>query len=369
MGVNMEKKTKILIAILAIIIVAVVAILCFVPSSTVSTDGNTTVTDMANRTVTVPSHIEKVVSTRPSMTKLIYMIAPDKLAGIDSKWRDYELKYVPDKYKDLPEIGCWNGKKDASYEEFIAVDPDVVIQDISNDPEDLKIVEERQKNFANIPVVATVDSVDITEMRASIKFLGTLLGVEDKADSLNAFNDKYLTIVKETSQQIPDSEKKTVYYARDENGLNTAGPNSPHAQLINLVGGKNVANVSGADDKDFSVSIEQVISWNPDVIITCEKEFYDNVYNDPSWASINAVKNHQVYLAPNSPAGWFDMPPSVNVIIGVPWTAKVIYPDKYSSIDLVGATTEFYSQFYHYDLTNEEAKQLLLDSGLKESVL
>lgn len=365
----MEKKTKILIAVLAVIIVAAVAIVCFSPSATVNTDGNTTITDMANRTVTVPSHIEKVVSTRPSMTKLIYMIAPDKLVGIDSEWRDYELKYVPDEYKNIPAIGCWNGKKSASYEEFIAVDPDVVIQDISNNPDDLKVVEERQKNFANIPVVATKDSVYITEMAESIKFLGTLLGVEDKADSLNAFNTKYLTIAKETSEKIPDSEKKTVYYARDENGLNTAGPNSPHSQLISLVGGVNVANVSGADEKDFSVSIEQVISWNPDVIITCDQDFYKNVYNDPSWASINAVKNHQVYLAPNSPANWFDMPPSVNVIMGVPWTAKVIYPDKYSNIDLIDATTEFYSEFYHYDLSDEEAKQILLDSGLKESAL
>lgn len=365
----MEKKTKILIAVLAVIIIAAVAIICFVPSTTVNTDGNTTITDMANRTVTVPSHIEKVVSTRPSMTKLIYMIAPDKLAGIDSEWRDYELKYVPDEYKNIPAIGCWNGKKDASYEEFIAVNPDVVIQDISDDSNDMKVVEERQKNFANIPVVATKDSVYITEMSESIKFLGTLLGVEDKANSLNDFNEKYLSIVKETSEKIPNNERKTVYYARDENGLNTAGPNSPHSQLISLVGGVNVANVSGAEEDDFSVSIEQVISWNPDVIITCDVDFYKNVYNNPSWASINAVKNHQVYLAPNSPSNWFDMPPSVNIIMGIPWTAKVIYPDKYSDIDLIDATTEFYSEFYHYDLSDDEAKQLLLDSGLKESAL
>ena len=33
------------------------------------------------------------------------------------------------------------------------------------------------------------------------------------------------------------------------------------------------------------------------------------------------------------------------------------------------ATKEFYSNFYHIDLSDDEAKQILLDSGLKESNL
>ena len=57
------------------------------------------------------------------------------------------------------------------------------------------------------------------------------------------------------------------------------------------------------------------------------------------------------------------------MIIGVPWTAKVIYPDKYSDIDMISVTKEFYSDFYHYDLSDDQAKQILLDSGLKEKNL
>ena len=36
---------------------------------------------------------------------------------------------------------------------------------------------------------------------------------------------------------------------------------------------------------------------------------------------------------------------------------------------MVGATKEFYSNFYHYDLSDEEAKDILISSGLKESDL
>ncbi|MDO5850659.1 MAG: ABC transporter substrate-binding protein [Methanobacteriaceae archaeon] len=365
----MEKKTKIILAALVVIVIAAVAIVFLAPSTNVDTNGNVNITDMANRTVEVPANIEKVVSTRPSVTWLIYMLAPDKLAGINSEWRNNELEYIPDQYKNLPVVGQWNGKNDASYEEFMSVNPDVVIQDIRGDGSDLDVVEERQKNFADIPVVATLDTVELDKVSATITFLGKLLDAEDKADKLNSFNDKYLNIAKDTSSKIPDSEKKSVYFARSENGLNTAGPESSHAQLISIVGGKNVAEAAGANDKDFSVSIEEVVKWNPDVIISTDPDFYAKVYKDPSWASIKAVKNHEVYLAPSSPANWFDMPPGVNTIIGVPWTAKVIYPDKYTDIDLISATTEFYSEFYHIDLTNDQAKQILLDSGLKENIL
>ena len=58
-----------------------------------------------------------------------------------------------------------------------------------------------------------------------------------------------------------------------------------------------------------------------------------------------------------------------NMIIGVPWTAKCIYPEEYQDIDMVSTTQEFYSEFYHFDLSDEQAKQMLLDSGLKESNL
>lgn len=57
------------------------------------------------------------------------------------------------------------------------------------------------------------------------------------------------------------------------------------------------------------------------------------------------------------------------MIIGVPWTAKCIYPEEYQDIDMVSTTQEFYSEFYHFDLSDEQAKQMLLDSGLKESNL
>ena len=235
---------------------------------------------------------------------------------------------------------------------------------------DLSTVAERQEKFGSLPVVAVTDNTNVTKIGSTIEFMGKILQSEDKAQQLIDFNNKYLSEVDKVASSIPESEKKSVYYASGEDGLSTYASGASHGQLISLVGGKNVADTEVQDSgSELTVSIEQVMKWNPDVIIATDEDFYNNVYSDSKWASVKAVKDHRVYISPQSPFKWFDRPPGANIIIGVPWTAKVIYPDKYSDINMVGATKEFYSNFYHYDLSDDQAKEILISSGIKESDL
>ena len=368
----MEKKTKVILLILVILVVAALATHLFLTPSTVDTVGSKNVTDMINRSVEIPASVSNVVATSPPMTTVLYMIAPDKLKAVNFQWTDDEMKYVPNQYQNYPVIGGWYGTQDGSYEEFIASEPDVVIESIDEGGDgDASTVKERQEKFGTIPVIAVKDTTNVEKIGESITFMGEVVGAQDKAKELNDFNDKYLSIVKEKSSKLSDSDKKTVYYAEGDDGLQTNPSNSTHGQLIDLVGGVNVADsVSQANTTSgVQVSIEQVLSWNPDIIITADPEFYASVYDNPNWAKLDAVKNKEVYLSPQSPFKWFDRPVGANMIIGVPWTAKVIYPDDYKDINMVDATKEFYSNFYHFDLSDDNAKQILLDSGIKESNL
>ena len=325
----MEKKTKIILIVLIVLIACGLAVSLFASPSSITSSGNQTITDMANRTVNIPGDVNRVVATSPPMTTIMYMLAPDKLAGVNFQWTDEELKYVPDQYKDkFPVIGGWFGSQDGNYEEFIASEPDLVVEGIDEGMGvDLSVVEERQEKFGSLPVVAVTDNTNVTKIDNTIEFLGKLL-------------------------------------------QSTYASGASHGQLISLVGGKNVADTEIQDSgSELSVSIEQIMKWNPDVIIATDEDFYNKVYTDSKWANVKAVKDHQVYISPQSPFKWFDRPPGANIIIGVPWTAKVIYPDKYSNINMVDATKEFYSNFYHYDLSDDEARDILTSSGLKESDL
>ena len=368
----MNKKSKMIILILVILVVAAVATHLFLTPSTVETKGSKNVTDMIGRSLEIPASVNNIVATSPPMTTVLYMIAPDKLKAVNFQWTDDELKYVPGQYANLPVVGGWYGTQDGSYEEFIAAEPDLIIESIDEGGDgDMSTVEERQQKFGTIPVVAVKDTTNVEKVGESITFMGEVVGAQDKASQLNDFNNKYLDMVHDRSSKLSDSDKKTVYYAEGDDGLQTNPSHSVHGQLIDLIGGKNVADSAsqGNTTSGIQVSIEQVISWNPDIIITNDPEFYSKVYSDNNWAQLNAVKNKEVYLSPQSPFKWFDRPVGANMIIGVPWTAKVIYPEDYKDIDMVSATKEFYSNFYHFDLSDDQAKQILLDSGLKESNL
>ena len=368
----MEKKIKVIILLLVVLVVAGLATHIFLTPSTVETKGSKNITDMISRNVSIPASVDKVVATSPPMTTVLYMIAPDKLKAVNFQWTDDELKQVPIQYQNYPVVGGWYGTQDGSYEEFIAAEPDIVIESIDEGGDgDLSTVLERQEKFGSIPVVAVNDTTNVEKIDESITFMGDLVGSNDKAKKLTDFNDKYLDMVHDRVSKLSDGDKVKVYYAQGNDGLQTNPSHSTHGQLIDLVGGVNVADsvAQGNTTSGFQVSMEQVISWNPDKIITTDQEFYNNVYNDSNWGKIDAVKNKEVYLSPQSPFKWFDRPVGANMIIGVPWTAKVLYPDKYKDINMVDVTKEFYSEFYHVDLSDDDAKQILLDSGINQANL
>lgn len=114
----------------------------------------------------------------------------------------------------------------------------------------------------------------------------------------------------------------------------------------------------------IGVSMELILQWNPDIIITSDIPFYNSVYTNSKWQTINAVKNKEIYLVPQSPYNWFEGPPGANTILGIPWTAKVLYPDKFKDLNLKVLTKEFYSKYYHYDLTDLQVDNILNSSEL-----
>jgi ABC-type Fe3+-hydroxamate transport system substrate-binding protein len=94
-----------------------------------------------------------------------------------------------------------------------------------------------------------------------------------------------------------------VYYGRGVNGLETGLAGSINLGVLERLAAVNVAAVAGTGGLT-KVSIEQVLSWNPDVILALDPAFYQSVASDPLWASVKAMQNKRIYLAPNLPYGW-----------------------------------------------------------------
>jgi iron complex transport system substrate-binding protein len=357
----MNKNQKIII-IAAIAIIAISSIIVYANYQSSSFNGGQ-ITDMAGRSVNVPVDINKTYSTAGSVTILLYMLAPDTMIGWNSL--NGTQNYMPAKYKELPVLGGGQGQGqgNANYETVISKNPDVIFAGHSGDND---TINKLQQKFGSIPVVDVEGDNNLNNIASAIKFMGYVLDKQNQSTKLINFYNDVLNQVNSTVSTIPDSQKKKVYYARSADGLTTFAPDSPQTQLINICGGKSVVQ-SPVASGGMSVSLELVLEWNPDVIITSSSEFYKNVYSDKSWQGITAVKNKQIYLTPQDPFNWFESPPGANTIIGIPWTAKVLYPDKFKDMNISSLTKEFYSEFYHYNLTDSQVSSILSSSGLNRS--
>jgi iron complex transport system substrate-binding protein len=107
-----------------------------------------------------------------------------------------------------------------------------------------------------------------------------------------------------------------------------------------------------------AVSLEQVMLYDPDVILVKEPVFFTQVFSDPRWQRVKAVKEKKVYLIPYEPFNWFDRPPSFMRLLGAKWLANLLYPDRYR-VSMVKETQEFFRLFLAVSLTPQEAGAIL----------
>lgn len=322
-----------------------------------------TIQDMAGRTVTVPATIETAFSTSPVGAIALYALCPDKMVGWNSELRPDEKKFILPECQSLPNLGGWYAKNTGNIEELLKIHPDVIIDmgDISET--NISNADKIQEQL-EIPVVL-VDA-PVTDMDKALEFLGDLLGEKVRAQQLADYCRNTIADVTARAAQIPPEQRVRVYYAEGPKGLETEPDGSRHIETLQVVGGLNVADVTeqgtgGMNAGRTPVSMEQVLSWNPEVILAWQENqggFYQGILSDPAWQEIKAVQQHQVYRIPNAPYNWFDRPPSINRIIGFKWLGNLLYPQVFN-YDMVAEVKDFYQKFYHCNLTDEQAKALL----------
>jgi iron complex transport system substrate-binding protein len=159
--------------------------------------------------------------------------------------------------------------------------------------------------------------------------------------------------------RIPVEKRPRVYFAEGTDGLSTECNDSIHVQLLELAGDVDVHRCHTSGHKGFEkISPEQVMLYNPDVIIAQEKVFYDKVFKDARWQQVKAVREGRVYLVPRHPFNWFDRPPSFMRFIGLKWLASCLYPEQYG-IDIVREAREFYRLFLGVDVSDAEMRKII----------
>ena len=319
------------------------------------------ITDMAGRKVTVPAaeNIESVFSAGPVAAIFLYMVAPDKLLGWNYELNDVEKSIILDKYQDLPNFGMGDA---VNYEAVIAAHPTIAVNSGTINDEMVSDCDALSESLG-IPVVAVDNERD--NSAEAFRFMGELLGVEDHAEELAQYAEQVFTDIDALSD-IPEEKKVSVYYGNGEDSLETAPRGSQHAQILDAINAINVADLELGDGSRVQISAEQLLAWNPDVIIVNGEPKADksgnsaaeDILSNPDYASLKAVQDHKVYGTPNAPFSWVDRPPGPNRLIGMRWFSALIYPE-YIKCDINEEVHEFFNLFYHVDLSDEQLENVL----------
>src|SRR5262249_3965789 len=276
----------------------------------------------ARRRVPVPARVERVFPAGPPAAIFLYTLAPELLIGWPRANRPEEREFLLPDVGGRPEVGRITGRGNtANLEVVLALKPDLILDVGSVNPTYVSLADRVQQQIG-IPY-ALLDG-RFEGIPPSYRTLGALIGRPEQGESLARNAEATMKTITQRVATIPPSRRPRAVSARGPGGLETGLGGSINVETIEFIA-QNVA--GGTRGGLANVSIEQVLLWNPDVIITIDQDFAASVASDPAWAPVAAVRAHRVHLSPKLPFGWVDFPPSVNRLIGLWWLAKILYPD------------------------------------------
>lgn len=319
-----------------------------------------TITDMAGRRVAVPDRIERAVALSPPATYLLYSVAPDLVAGLNFPLQGSEKEYTVERFKKLPVIGGMVGEgKTINLELLLKIRPDVAF--IWQRGDSFNAVNSRyERTLGRLGIPAVFVSMDrLQDYPAALLFVGDLLNRRERGERLNRYAVGALRRVERSLAGLPDNRRVSVYYAEGLDGLATEGEGSMHSELIPLCGGRNVCRLKPTSlNGQERITMEQLLLYDPDVILVKEQLCFQRIWNDPRWQRLRAVRSKRVYLVPHVPFNWFDRPPSQMRLLGLQWLTNLLHPNLYP-LDMVREARAFYRLFVGWELSEREAKAVL----------
>ena len=321
-------------------------------------------TDSTGRTVEIPTVIDRIAVSGPLAQIVLFALCPEKLVGVATAWEKSAEKYIGRGYFTLPELGqLYGGKGELNLETLLSSGAQVVI-DVGEPKETIKEDLDALTEQTGIPFVHI--SATLATMDRAYRMLGKLLRMPDEAETLAAYCEETYAKVARIAESV---EKVKLLYITGDQGLNVIAKGSYHAEVIDFLS-DNLAVVQDPSSKGTGnrTDMEQILLWNPDVILFAPDSFYAQVGSETSWTRLTAVQKGTYYEVPTGPYNWMGFPPSVQRLLGMLWMAKLLYPDA-AEYDLYEETAVYYDLFYHYRLTKSDYEELVQNSiGVQQAL-
>ena len=303
------------------------------------------ITDSMDRNVEIPYSVERIVCVGVGALRYTcYVGGADRVVGVE----DYETKpgmsrlynYVNfDLFQNLPVTGT-NGEP--FVEEIINVDPQVIVMSsyASQDPDELS-----QKTGIPVVVVPGSDTTLDEKAYVTIRILGELYQLEDRAEDLTAYLKSIQKDLDDRTASIAEDAKPTCYVG----GVSFKGHHGfegteAYYGPFELIHAKNLANTTDQTGA-FNIDVEQVLSWDPEIIfldfngmnlINEDYAAHPDFYN-----ALTAVQEEKVYsqISFRSSASNLE-----TALADAYYAACVMYPQQFQDIDPVEKAGEIFTK-------------------------
>lgn len=271
-----------------------------------------TITDDAGQEVTIESEPESIVSIQASNTEIAFALGlGDKVKGVS----DYD-NYPPEAL-EIEKVGG----QDINVEKVLSLQPDIALvtdYHYETHPDILKQFEQ-----AGTKVIVVGETSSFEEVYKNIEMIGQATGTEEKANEIVTDMKNRLAVIKEKAAEIKEKKKVWVEVSPSPD-IFTTGKNTFMHEML-----ESIQAVNAAEDQEGWVKLteEEIVTLNPDVIITTYGYYVDNpseqVLARKGWADVPAIKNKQVFDVDNDTV----TRPGPRLIEGVETLAKLIYPE------------------------------------------
>lgn len=300
-------------------------------------DTKITLTDQADRKITLDQPAKKIVSTYYITTyACLALQIGDQIVGLEQKANTRPIySMAKPELLNLPQVGSMKG---LDIEAIAKLEPDLVIL-----PMKLKDNVDALTDLGIQVLIVNPESHDLlVEM---LDLIAQATGSEKQAQALTDYYDKQIKKITE----FDNSKKQAVYIGSNSSYLETAPGSMYQSKLIETAGGINVAkNLEG--DYWTGISYETLLKLNPEIIIIPAGATYgvQDIIGDSQLISLDAVKNNAVYQMPKSIEEWDSPVPSG--ILGTMWLTSVLHEEDYPFEQFVKDAVTFYKSFYGFDL-------------------
>ena len=332
----------------AAILIGIAALL--LPANGFSQQGQRRIiTDMAGRKVSIPLQIRSIATLGSVPVINSFILAFGDGGKIVNGMPEYAStpRY---KYHTLfaPSLSgkprMQGSSREPMMEELLYAAPDVAF---TMDRDTAEIL---QRNGMAAVFLAWRQPEDVKQV---VRLVGEVLNKPAIANDYVQYFDSTLKRVAGAVASIPRAKRPRVLYC---NLKRLTQEQLIGEWWIEAAGGISVTN-NGRSVESYTFSLEQLFKWDPDILIVANPDDFKEVYGDPRYAALKAVKTHQIFVAPIAAHLWTNR--TIEEPLTLLWAARTFFPSEFKTLDMVKELQNFYGRFFHYQMTVSQAQEIL----------